>query len=52
MGAKTSRDLNEQSPRKDTEKDQQKAAIKDAAENDGKDRDTVHGDGDTIGLDK
>lgn len=52
MAPKTSRDIKDRNPRKDTEREQQNAATKDAAESDGKDRDDVHGDGDTIGLDK
>jgi hypothetical protein len=37
-------------PKKDGEREMQQAIIEDADENDGKDRDLVHGDGGTIGL--
>jgi hypothetical protein len=37
-------------PKKDREREMQQAIIEDADENDGKDRDLVHGDGGTIGL--
>ena len=39
-------------PRRDRERDTQQAIVEDADENDGKDRDLVHGDGGTLGLGK
>ena len=50
MAPKTSRDLPGQAPRKDEERDIRQAIIEDAGENDGKDRDLVHGDGGTLEL--
>jgi hypothetical protein len=50
MGPKTSRDLPGSKPRKDEERETQRTIVEDAAENDGKDRDLVHGDGGTIDL--
>ncbi|MBN9584966.1 MAG: hypothetical protein J0G34_06180 [Afipia sp.] len=50
MPPKTSRDLPGPEPRKDTEREDERARIADAANNDGEDRDRVHGDGDRIGL--
>jgi hypothetical protein len=52
MPPKTSRDLAGDEPRKDEERDQQKAAIKDADKTGQSDWDRVHGDGSEIGLDK
>ncbi len=49
---KTSRDLPGPGPETDAERDTKEAVIKDATQNDGRDRDEVHGDGDQIGLDK
>lgn len=45
MGPKTSRDLPEPTPRGNEERDTRQAIVEDAAENDGKHRDLVHGDG-------
>ena len=39
-------------PRRDYDRDTQQAIVEDADENDGKDRDLVHGDGGTLGLGK
>ena len=39
-------------PRKDKDREQQKAVIKDADKTDQADRDRVHGDGEDIGLDQ
>jgi hypothetical protein len=39
-------------PRKDKERDTQKAMVKDAAKTNEARRDSVHGDGDTVDLDK
>ena len=50
MTPTTSRDLPGNRPRKDTERDEQEAIIKDADKTDGKDRDLVHGEGGTIDL--
>lgn len=44
------KDLKGPPPREDKERDTEKAIVKDADENDGKDRDLVHGDGGTIGM--
>jgi hypothetical protein len=52
MTPKSSRDLPGPEPRKNTERDDEKARVKDADKNDGEDRDRVHGDGSEIGLDK
>jgi hypothetical protein len=38
-------------PQKDEERDMRKAVVEDADKRDGKDRDLVHGDGGTLGLD-
>jgi hypothetical protein len=48
MAPKTSRDLSGPAPRKDEERDTRRAIIEDAAADDGKDRDLVHGDGGTL----
>ena len=48
----SSRDLPGPGPRKDAERDEREAVIKDADKNDGWDREKVHGDGDELGLDK
>jgi hypothetical protein len=50
MAPRTSRDLPGTKPHKDEERDTQKAIIKDADITEGKDRDSVHGDGGTIDL--
>lgn len=39
-------------PRKDKERDVRQAVIEDADKTEGKDRDLVHGDGGTLGLDE
>ncbi|WP_027545302.1 hypothetical protein [Bradyrhizobium sp. WSM2254] len=39
-------------PRKDTERDMRKAVVEDADKTEGKDRDLVHGDGGTLGMDE
>lgn len=49
MAPKSSREL-PSSSRKDKERDLQEAIVADADENDGKDRDLVHGDGGTINI--
>lgn len=46
----TSRDLPGPKPRNDSERDTRQAVIEDADENDGGDRDLVHGDGGTLEL--
>jgi hypothetical protein len=51
MQPKTSRDIPGQAPRKDSERDQKQAIIKDADKTGQSDWDQVHGDGDEIGLD-
>jgi hypothetical protein len=38
-------------PRKDKEREMRQAVVEDADKPDGKDRDLVHGDGGTLGLD-
>ena len=50
MALRTSRDLPATRPHKDQERDTQKAIIKDADKTEGKDRDSVHGDGGPIDL--
>ena len=50
MQPKSSRDLPATEPRKDKERERREAIIPDAAENDGKDRDLVHGDGGTLDM--
>jgi hypothetical protein len=50
MAPRTSRDLPGTMPHKDEERDAQKAIIKDADKTEGKDRDSVYGDGGTIDL--
>jgi hypothetical protein len=50
MGPKTSRDLPIPMPRKHEEGQTQQAIVEGADEDDGKDRDLVHGDGGTIEL--
>ena len=52
MKPKTSRDIPGPAPRKDEQRAQEKAVIKDADKTDQADRDTIHGDGDNIGLDR
>lgn len=49
---KTSRDIPGPGPRKDKERAQEKAVIKDADKTDQTSRDTIHGEGDDIGLDR
>jgi hypothetical protein len=51
MQPKTSRDIPGQEPRKDEEREQQQATIKDADKTGQSDWDRVHGDGEEIGLD-
>lgn len=51
MQPKTSRDISGQEPRKDEEREQQQAVIKDADKTGQSDWDRVHGDGSEIGLD-
>ncbi len=52
MKPKTSRDIPGPGPRKDKERTQEKAVIKDADKTDQTSRDTIHGDGDDIELDR
>jgi hypothetical protein len=52
MKLKTSRDIPGPGPRKDEQRAQEKAVIKDADKTDQADRDAIHGDGDDIGLDR
>jgi hypothetical protein len=52
MQPKTSRDIPGSEPRHDTERDQEKAMVKDSDKTDQADRDRVHGDGGDIGLDR
>ncbi|MDB5502536.1 MAG: hypothetical protein JWR89_2438 [Tardiphaga sp.] len=52
MPPKTSRDLPGTEPRKDEEREQQQAVVKDADKTEQADWDRVHGDGHEIGLDK
>ena len=47
-----SRDIKGQPPRKDREREQQDAVVKDADQTDQAERDRVHGDGHEIGLDE
>lgn len=51
MQPKTSRDIPGEQPRKDKEREQQQAVIKDADKTGQSDWDRVHGDGSEIGLD-
>ena len=51
MPPKTSRDISGSEPRKDREREQQDAVIKDADKTGQKDWDNVHGDGGEIVLD-
>lgn len=51
MQPKTSRDISGQEPRKDSEREQRQAIIKDADKTGQSDWDRVHGVGDEIGLD-
>lgn len=48
----TSRDIDGQAPRKDRDREQEKAVVKDANENEQDARDDIHGDGEKIGLEK
>jgi hypothetical protein len=50
MPPKTSRDIPGPEPRKDSEREQQDAIIRDADKTGQADRDRVHGDGSGIGL--
>ena len=50
MQPKTSRDISESPPRKDTEREQQQAVAKDGDKTDQADRDRVHGDGRSLGV--
>lgn len=50
MTPRTSRNLPEPEPRKDSERDAREAVIADADKTDDTDRDLVHGDGGTIGI--
>lgn len=52
MPPKTSRDIEGPSPRKDRDREQRDAVVKDAGETEQADRDRIHGDGDEIGLEK
>jgi hypothetical protein len=52
MKPKTSRDIPGPGPRKDEQRAQERAVIKDADKTDQADRDAIHGDGDDIGLDR
>lgn len=52
MTPKTSRDMPAQQPRKDEQREQEKAVIKDADKTGQSDWDRVHGDGREIGLDE
>ena len=52
MKPKTARDIPGPGPRKDEQRAQEKAVIKDADKTDQADRDAIHGDGDDIGLDR
>ncbi len=51
MSVPSSRDIPAE-PRKDRDREQQKAVIKDADKTESKDWDNVHGDGDQLDLDK
>jgi hypothetical protein len=50
MAPKTSRDLPGPALRRNGERDTRREIVEDAAENEGKDRDLVHGDGGTLEL--
>lgn len=52
MQPKTSRDLPPSPPKHDAQRDQQHAAVKDADKTEQADWDRVHGEGDTLDLDK
>jgi hypothetical protein len=52
MPARSSRDLPGPGPRKDQQREQQKAIIEDADNTEGRDRDKIHGNGQVLGLDK
>jgi hypothetical protein len=52
MPARSSRDLPGPDPRKDEQREQQQAIVKDADKTEGRDRDKIHGDGHDLGLDK
>lgn len=50
MDSKTSRDLPGPGPREDSDRDTRAAVVKTPDKTNERDRDAVHGDGDTIGL--
>lgn len=52
MQPKTSSDLPLTPPKHDEQRDRQRAAVKDADKSDEASRETIHGDGDTLDLDK
>ncbi len=52
MHSKSSRDIPSAPARKDTKRDFEKAAIKDADKTETRDWDKIHGDGDQLDLDK
>lgn len=52
MPPKTSRDIEGQEPRKDRDREQQDAVVKDGDEAEQAERNRVHGDGEEIGMDK
>ncbi|MDB5626802.1 MAG: hypothetical protein JWR73_2604 [Tardiphaga sp.] len=52
MPPTTSRDIESEPPRKDSEREQQAAVIKDADKTEQADRERVHGDGKDIGLNR
>ena len=52
MQPKTSRDLPPSPPKKDEQREQERAAVKDAGKTEQADWDRVHGKGDTLDLDK
>ncbi|MDB5574068.1 MAG: hypothetical protein JWR79_1225 [Tardiphaga sp.] len=52
MPPTTSRDIESEPPRKDSEREQQAAVIKDADKTEQADRERIHGDGKDIGLNR
>lgn len=52
MKPKTSRGIPGPGPRRDEQRAQEKAVIRYADRTDQADRDTIHGDGDDIGIDR
>lgn len=50
MAPKSSRDMPGPKPRKDTDRDTREAVVKTPDKTNDWDRDQVHGDGDTIGI--